>query len=242
MAEKEQKIQSKPGDRVMRILAVVFLVVALGVVGFTVHLLAREKLPILPGASANYVVNKEMPVYEFGDADSEKPEGYQEAMEFGQYIFVGDSRFVGMQSNKESNDVFIAEVGEGYYYMCQHIGDIMAEATTDSAIIIGMGVNDLGNLDKYVKKINEMANNIPCQIVFITVNPVDETKTTAHGYNVTNEKIDAFNETMMNELSEKVRIIDTNSYLWQNGFDSPDGIHYSGETNRALYLYIKSVL
>ncbi|MCQ2520863.1 MAG: hypothetical protein MJ105_00660 [Lachnospiraceae bacterium] len=241
----DEKTHNSTGAKVMRILAAVFMVAAIVAIVLGVRILLSEETPKFAGLSANYIVEKEMPVFDFEGAVSEnQAEGDAVTPgNYGQYIFVGDSRFVGMSSvSKESNDVYIAEVGEGYYYLCQHLGEIQAEITTDTALIIGMGVNDLGNQEKYIRKINEMAGAFNCQVYFLTVNPVDESKTKAHGYNVTNEKIDEFNEAMMEQLLPNVRIIDSNSYLWSVGFESSDGIHYSGATSKEIYNFIKSNL
>ena len=76
-------------------------------------------------------------------------------------MFVGDSRYKGMEkANATDEDVFICEVGEGYDYLINQMNNIKYEIDDDTALIIGLGVNDLVNIDKYVDKINENVTDI----------------------------------------------------------------------------------
>ena len=64
-----------------------------------------------------------------------------------QYIFVGDSRTVGMHETVgDSGCVWIGQVSAGLsWFQDTAVGEIDESVTQGSVIIINMGVNDLGN-------------------------------------------------------------------------------------------------
>ena len=41
-------------------------------------------------------------------------------------------------------------------------------------------------------------------------------------------------------FSDKVKIIDSNSYLKESGFSTVDGLHYDDTTYNKIYNYLKS--
>lgn len=159
------------------------------------------------------------------------------------YVFVGDSRYVGMSVYAQAEDTFIAKNNMGYSYLVEQTNNILRVCNENTALIIGLGVNDLKySSDNYIAKINEMAQTMDCQIYYMLVNPVDETKEEAYGYSVLNTKIDEFNQKMKSGLSSRVIVIDTNSYLKQIGYSTQDGLHYTKETYGKIYEYIKAQL
>jgi len=162
---------------------------------------------------------------------------------YSNYIFVGDSRFKAIRLWMVDNgigldEIFICENGEGYNYMLANYELIKAYANSDSAIIVGMGVNDLFNTAKYIALLNQMATELNCKIYFCSVNPVDESKTNKR----TNAAISAFNDTVRNSIDSRIIYIDTYNYLLQEGFNSGDGIHYDNATYAKIYYYIKTVV
>lgn len=161
---------------------------------------------------------------------------------YKKYVFVGDSRFVGISKYSTSEkDVFIAKIGEGYSYLIQQMSNIKYQCDQDTALIIGLGVNDANaNCDKYIETINEMSTTMDCQIYFVSVNPVEEAKALACGYHVSAEAVDSFNEAIRSQLYDNVIYIDTNTYLQENGYETQDGLHYAEYVSENLYNYIKA--
>lgn len=178
-------------------------------------------------------------VYIYDDEEST----YRELVkgDYATYVFVGDSRYRGMQFLAEEEDVFICENGRGYDFLIEQMSYIVSECDGNTALIIGLGVNDnTYNVDKYLNTLSEMADTMDCQIYYMLVNPVDEEKEAYNGYHVKNENIEIFNERMRNELDERIGVIDTNTYLKESGFETMDGLHYTNDTYEKIYNFIKS--
>ncbi len=164
--------------------------------------------------------------------------------EIRRYIFVGDSRYVAMSIYEETEDIFIAKNGMAYNYLVDQIPNIKRKATEDSVVIIGLGVNDAKYVDPedYIETINELAEELPCPVCYMLVNPVDDKKIAAHGYSVRNSHINAFNRALKKGLSKDIVLIDTNSYLKSQGFKTEDGLHYDNDTYKLIYDYIKAMV
>lgn len=146
------------------------------------------------------------------------------------YIFVGDSRFVGMNSacNIDTNEncFVVAEIGQGYNWLKSdaesQIEQIVAENSniTSWNLVFGLGVNDLGNLDAYLEEYRELSKNY--NLYLTSVNPIEY-----HSY-ITNESIANFNS----ELAglDCATYIDTYSVLMSKGYSTSDGLHFTNDT------------
>lgn len=156
------------------------------------------------------------------------------------YIYIGDSRFVGMEytckmSNNKKTFV-IAKVGEGYKWFSskalKDVENIKREnkSITKWEIIIGLGVNDLYNIDKYMDTYKEMLKKD--KLVLVAINPIQYHKT------ITNKDIEKFNSEI--KQIKGVRYIDTYNYLIKNGYNTTDGLHYDSRTYEKIYNKIKN--
>lgn len=160
------------------------------------------------------------------------------------YIFVGDSRFVQMSSCAEADDTFIAENGVGYKFLSNHMDEIISMSDENTKIVIGLGVNDvLSGTKKYKELLLSLNSQTNAQVYYMLINPVDDELCASSGYSVTNEVIDDFNINMQGDLiGSGIKIIDVNSYLKVVGYSSRDGLHYTSDTSRVIYNYIKEQL
>ena len=156
------------------------------------------------------------------------------------YIFVGDSRFVNMNSvcgiSKTDNLFMVAKVGEGYSWFnetaLQQIKRIISSSLFDKwKLIICLGINDLGNCEKYVKKYESLKDEY--DIVLVSVNPVE------HYGNLSNEGIDKFNSALK---TLSLPYIDTFNLLLSTGYSTADGLHYKEDTTKKIYNGILSGL
>lgn len=155
-------------------------------------------------------------------------------------IFIGDSRTVQMQAAVKTNDVWSCKGSMGLSWMqSTGVPQIENSITTNSAIIILMGVNDLYHPNSYIDYINSKIaswTSKGAKIYFVSVMP------TSSGYNSLNTEIDSFNTTLKNGLSNEVKYIDANSYLKSNGFTATDGLHYDSATYLKIYNFIRENL
>lgn len=159
-----------------------------------------------------------------------KPESY------GKICFIGDSRTVGLgmtTANLKANNVngysavngscgdvhYLGMVSQGYNWLNNTaINEIPEDVDT---VCLWLGVNDLGNINKYIDLYHALENKY--RVVLFTVGPVDETK--YYNASVNNETIAKFNEQLISEFPDNT--IDL--FTWMNtvGFSSNDGLHYT---------------
>ncbi len=189
------------------------------------------------GDDSNNSVLGDPDLYDSGDGSSgtssENP-----SSNVSKLIFVGDSRTVGMSVAVSSNDVWSAKSSMGLDWMkSTGIPNIEGQISSGSGVIILMGVNDLYQPSNYVSYINSKVDkwtNAGAKVYFVSVMP------TAGSYENLNTEIDAFNNNLKTNLSKKVKFIDANSYLKSNGFTTTDGLHYTNDTYKKVYNYIKT--
>ena len=161
-------------------------------------------------------------------------------------IFVGDSRTVGMETAVKSdsnldNVYFVAKVGKGYNWFSEYGVDRVnhiIETNTDVTnwqVVTNLGVNDLGNVDKYVDTYDELLatewTNV--DLYYLSVNPVDESKCTS----VNNEDIIKFNE----KIKKQGNYINSYEFV-KSHMVTRDGLHYSNSLSSDLCHRVISVL
>lgn len=162
----------------------------------------------------------------------------------GRYIFVGDSRMVGMSMSVSRTDTaFVAEVGMGYYWLkSTALAELekLLKMVPDAKVILALGVNDLGEVSNYISCYRKLAEDYPrADFHVLSVTPVDYEKAVLSGYgHVTNEKIMEFNRSVQAVFGNQY--IDAYTYLEQNGFETNDGLHYLTSTYQKLFNYIIS--
>ena len=149
------------------------------------------------------------------------------------YIFVGDSRFVNMNDvceiSKEDNLFMVAKVGEGYSWFSQtalkQIKRIISSGLySDWKLVICLGINDLGSINNYLKKYEELKADY--DITLVSVNPVNNYPT------ITNTEVEKFNSSLK---SADLPFINTYNILMTTGYSTTDGLHYSPDTTRKIY-------
>ena len=170
-----------------------------------------------------------------------QPQAVTEVKNVAGVILVGDSRFVQMQENVGPNScTWIAENAKGYNWLNETaMARIDGCVGKGSKILINLGVNDPGNVNKYLELINAKSAewvNKGAKVYYASVNPVWENPHT------TEEQVHYFNSQMQNGLSGNVHWIDSHTYLESIGFKLVDGLHYNAETYQNIFAYYMSCL
>ena len=131
------------------------------------------------------------------------------------YIFIGDSRTVGMSAYVGANDyIWSAKNGVGLDWMKKSgVPAIEGRIEKGSNIICLMGFNDIFFPDMtrdYTDYLNKKAvswTEKGASVYYVSVNPI--TREEVAGGEITNEKIIAWNEDIRKNLSARVTYIDT---------------------------------
>lgn len=147
-------------------------------------------------------------------------------------IYVGDSRFNGMEMHLKKGDGYVvAKDSMGYKWLVTEalpaIENIKATHTdiTEWTIVSGLGVNDLYNIDNYIQVYKNL-EAAGYRVVALSVNP------TNHKRVGLNEEINVFNF----KLSQSgLEYFDLNRHLLDVGFDTVDGLHYKKATYQEIW-------
>ena len=160
------------------------------------------------------------------------------------FIFVGDSRTVGMASAEKAHDPsdtcrYIAKEGEGYEWLKNTGTGELAAALSDTpeaTVILNLGVNDITEADAYISYYKQLFDSYPVTDFHImSVNPVTDDCST-----VTNEAINAFNQKLKAAFPEQY--LDVYNYLLTGDFSTVDGLHYTDSTYLSIHYYVVSRL
>lgn len=179
----------------------------------------------------------------------EKYLGKKGVLQKAKRIFVGDSRTVGLQAAVDNSDIYIAKWGQGYDWFSQTGRNRLEKELAEypcSAVILNLGVNDMGNVESYVREYQELQADYPkARFYFMSLNPVEETFLRASGYSGRdNASIEVFNDRMKQVFGSFY----INTYDWMieqeyvldlpHGHGTTDGLHYIDIVYQMLYGYV----
>ena len=165
------------------------------------------------------------------------------------YIFVGDSRTVGMRKAcVDTNCKFIGSVGSGLSFVKSESSKILAlvekHEGDDVHIIFNSGVNDISNKEKYIKFHKELLDSLEkydyCDAYYVSVLPVFENE--VYNWNVQsfNKDIRDFNSSMYTLYGDN--FIDVFDKTLKQGVSSSDGLHYSSKDYNVIVDEIKTTV
>ncbi len=185
-------------------------------------------------------------------AKAQQEQAQQEAQEAEQpaaaapVVFIGDSRMVTLKEAVERSlgvcPVAVVAENRSRYEWFHDTGIPRADKVIGkgSRVVINMGVNDLHDVDKYLADVNAWGavwTARGASVYYASVNPVY-----ANPYEITEEKVGRFNESLSSRLIPQIVWLDSNTWLKQCGVHSTDGLHYGDDTNLLLYQFYMTMI
>jgi hypothetical protein len=176
---------------------------------------------------------------------------------YNKIFMVGDSRFnrTNDYGIGTTNTVFICKSGQGYNWLTETAYNELvsqvkkahkAAPEKRNAIVMNLGVNDLSNQNKYIQfvknKLVPLSEKYACDLYYVSINPVSESKFNPSGKNVKSKKMSdilQFNKVLKSRLPDSVTYIDTCSYLMKRySFEEmtiEDGVHYDATISGIIF-------
>lgn len=166
-----------------------------------------------------------------GDKDNEKKAS------INRVVYIGDSRTEGLRDvNSDSKNTFICLSSMGYDWMLSTaFPQAESYASSGTAFVILMGVNDLYHQNSYISAINQKAaewKKKGAVVYFASVGPVQNDPYTS------NSEIESFNRALKNGLSSDVGYIDLYGELNKSGYQTVDGTHYTNAVSKNILSFI----
>lgn len=171
------------------------------------------------------------------DGDKDKDKDDEKKASINRVVYIGDSRTEGLRDvNSDSKNTFICLSSMGYDWMLSTaFPQAEPYASSGTAFVILMGVNDLYHQNSYISAINQKATEWKKKgavVYFASVGPVQNDPYTS------NSEIESFNRALKNGLSSDVGYIDLYGELNKSGYQTVDGTHYTNTVSKNILSFI----
>lgn len=169
--------------------------------------------------------------------DGDKDKDDEKKASINRVVYIGDSRTEGFRDvNSDSKNTFICLSSMGYDWMLSTaFPQAESYASSGTAFVILMGVNDLYHQNSYISAINQKAaewKKKGAVVYFASVGPVQNDPYTS------NSEIESFNRALKNGLSSDVGYIDLYGELNKSGYQTVDGTHYTNAVSKNILSFI----
>lgn len=169
--------------------------------------------------------------------DGDKDKDDEKKASINRVVYIGDSRTEGLRDvNSDSKNTFICLSSMGYDWMLSTaFPQAESYASSGTAFVILMGVNDLYHQNSYISAINQKAaewKKKGAVVYFASVGPVQNDPYTS------NSEIESFNRALKNGLSSDVGYIDLYGELNKSGYQTVDGTHYTNVVSKNILSFI----
>lgn len=169
--------------------------------------------------------------------DGDKDKDDEKKASINRVVYIGDSRTEGLRDvNSDSKNTFICLSSMGYDWMLSTaFPQAESYASSGTAFVIIMGVNDLYHQNSYISAINQKAaewKKKGAVVYFASVGPVQNDPYTS------NSEIESFNRALKNGLSSDVGYIDLYGELNKSGYQTVDGTHYTNAVSKNILSFI----
>lgn len=169
--------------------------------------------------------------------DGDKDKDDEKKASINRVVYIGDSRTEGLRDvNSDSKNTFICLSSMGYDWMLSTaFPQAESYASSGTAFVILMGVNDLYHQNSYISAINQKAaewKKKGAVVYFASVGPVQNDPYAS------NSEIESFNRALKNGLSSDVGYIDLYGELNKSGYQTVDGTHYTNAVSKNILSFI----
>lgn len=169
--------------------------------------------------------------------DGDKDKDDEKKASINRVVYIGDSRTEGLRDvNSDSKNTFICLSSMGYDWMLSTaFPQAESYASSGTAFVVLMGVNDLYHQNSYISAINQKATEWKKKgavVYFASVGPVQNDPYTS------NSEIESFNRALKNGLSSDVGYIDLYGELNKSGYQTVDGTHYTNTVSKNILSFI----
>lgn len=169
--------------------------------------------------------------------DGDKDKDDEKKASINRVVYIGDSRTEGLRDvNSDSKNTFICLSSMGYDWMLSTaFPQAESYASSGTAFVILMGVNDLYHQNSYISAINQKAaewKKKGAVVYFASIGPVQNDPYTS------NSEIESFNRALKNGLSSDVGYIDLYGELNKSGYQTVDGTHYTNAVSKNILSFI----
>ncbi len=159
-------------------------------------------------------------------------------------IYVGDSRTEELQQYLNKDSIrYITTNNMGYYWFGETAQPELTSyisADTQKFVVLSLGLYDLVNIDQYINIYNTLISGYSnVKFYFMSVNPINELLAGQNEFYQTTEQIEEFNRKLLDAFGDSY--IDTYSDIYA-GYQTEDGIHYNGETYKAIHEQVISYI
>ncbi len=174
------------------------------------------------------------------DIEAEHEQEVAEVTDPSDVLIIGDSRCVMMKSATGGGGCsWICQKSKGYKWLeSTAIPEADEMIGSGTKVVINLGVNDVGNVNRYAALVNSKAAEWAergAVTYYVSVNPVSDNA------RVSEAQVEFFNNQIQSQLSG-IRWIDTHGYLMSDGFNATDGIHYDNATSVKIFQAIMGSL
>lgn len=225
--------------------AVLAIILLLGLTGFMTYYAADDSNPIKQQIATILPMEEIFDFLHLDSSEASVPVNTAEvsteqttsaAVKEHAFLFVGDSRTLGMKDAVGDTCTYLGAEGEGYSWLSSDgvlaLADYLG-SNPSQTVILNLGVNDPENINVYIDLYRKLISEYPSSSFYVlSVNPLDDDA----DFNTTNEMIELFNATMKSSFPD--RYLDCYTYLKENGFETVDGLHYSEATYQKIHQFV----
>lgn len=220
------------------VLAIIFLI---GLAAFMTYYTADSSNPFRQQVDEVLHLDELLHLNEPVSAPASAPEANAEtqstvAEKAHAFLFVGDSRTLGMKDAVNDGCTYVGAEGEGYSWFSSDgilaLADYLG-ANPAQTVILNLGVNDPENINVYIDLYKKLITDYPsAKFYMLSVNPLDDNA----DFNTTNEMIELFNATLKSSFPDQY--LDSYSYLTEHGYETVDGLHYTDSTYKMIHSFV----